>query len=122
LPIVWVMGMLFFTSNVIGSLFMVNQAPLIQEINLPEAMGKIVSWNQLVESVGWGLGALMVGILLVMTGNYQITILWLMIFIIPGIVLWFFTLGWYPQDASEVRKILTERAKILETRKNNTGS
>jgi MFS family permease len=120
LPIFWVMGMLFFTSNVIGSLFMVNQAPLIQEINLPEAMGKIVSWNQLVESVGWGLGALMVGILLVATGSYQITILWLMIFIIPGIVLWVSTLRWYPRDSTEVRKILAERAKILETRKNNT--
>lgn len=121
LPIIWIMGMLFFTSNVIGSLFMVNQAPLIQEINLPEAMGKIVSWNQLVESVGWGLGALIVGILLVITGNYQITILWLMLFIIPGIILWFFTLKWYPHDSKEVRLILAERAKILESRKNNTN-
>ena len=84
------MGILFFTSNVIGSLFMVNQAPLIQEINLPEAQGKIVSWNQLVESIGWGLGAIIVGILLVMTGtNYQLTILMLMVFIIPGIVVWY---------------------------------
>ncbi len=119
LPIIWVMGMLFFISNMIGSLFMVNQAPLIQEINLPEAQGKIVSWNQLVESIGWGLGAIIVGILLVMTGtNYQLTILILIIFIIPGIVVWFFTLKWYPQDSKVVKEILEERAKILEARKN----
>ncbi|MFX1337552.1 MAG: MFS transporter [Promethearchaeota archaeon] len=119
LPIIWVMGMLFFTSNVIGSLFMVNQAPLIQEINLPEAQGKIVSWNQLVESIGWGLGAIIVGILLVMTGtNYQLTILMLLVFIIPGIMVWLFTLKWYPEDSKTVRNILNERAKILEARKN----
>lgn len=119
LPIIWIMGILFFTSNVIGSLFMVNQAPIIQEINLPEAQGKIISWNQLVESIGWGLGAILVGILLFMTGtNYQLTILMLMVFIIPGIIVWFFTLKWYPEDSKTVRTILKERAKILEARKN----
>jgi MFS family permease len=119
LPIIWIMGSLFFTSNVIGSLFMVNQAPIIQEINLPEAQGKIISWNQLVESIGWGLGAILVGILLFITGtNYQLTILMLIVFIIPGIIVWFFTLKWYPEDSKTVKAILEERAKILEARKN----
>ena len=104
----------------ISSLFWVNQAPILQEINLPEAQGKITSWNQLVENVGWGLGALIVGILLVMSGsNYQLTIILLTFFIIPGILVWFLAIKWYPDDSKEVRKILEERAKILKVRKNN---
>ncbi len=119
-PIIWIMGILFFTSNMISSLFWVNQAPILQEINLPEAQGKITSWNQLVENVGWGLGALIVGILLVMSGsNYQLTIILLTFFIIPGILVWFLAIKWYPDDSKEVRKILEERAKILKVRKNN---
>ena len=109
-----------FLSNAVGSLFMVNQGPLLQEINLPEAQGKMTSWNQLVENTGMGIGAIMVGVLLYVTGtNYQLTILILMVFIIPGIIVWFLTLKWYPKDAEQVKKILEERAKILESRKNN---
>ena len=119
LPVVWIMGIMMFLSNAVGSLFMVNQAPLIQEINLPEAQGKMTSWNQLVENTGMGIGAILIGLLLFMTGSYQLTILILTVFIIPGIIVWFLTLKWYPKDAEQVKKILEERAKILESRKNN---
>jgi MFS family permease len=120
LPMIWVWGILFFISNLIGTLFMVNQGPLIQEINLPEAQGKMTSWNQLVENTGWGLGAIIVGILLVATGrNYQLTISILTIFIIPGILIWILTLKWFPKDSKTVKSILKERAKILESRKEN---
>ena len=108
-----------FLSNAVGSLFLVNQAPLIQEVNLPEAQGRMTSWNQLLENIGMGIGALLVGVLLYLTGtNYQLTILFLTVFIIPGIIVWFFTLKWYPKDAEQVKKILEERAKILESRRN----
>jgi len=120
LPVVWILGIMMFLSNAVGSLFMVNQGPLLQEINLPEAQGKMTSWNQLVENTGMGIGAILVGVLLYVTGtNYQLTILILMVFIIPGIIVWFLTLKWYPKDAEQVKKILEERAKILESRKNN---
>ena len=119
LPVVWIMGILMFLSNAVGSLFLVNQAPLIQEVNLPEAQGRMTSWNQLLENIGMGIGALLVGVLLYLTGtNYQLTILFLTVFIIPGIIVWFFTLKWYPKDAEQVKKILEERAKILESRRN----
>ena len=118
LPIIWIWGILFFTSNMISTLFMVNQGPILQEINLPEAQGKVTSWNQLVEGIGWGIGALIVGILLVTTGrNYQLTILVLMILIIPGILLWFLALRWYPEDLKEIKRILEERAEELQSRK-----
>ena len=119
LPVVWLLGIMMFISNAVGSLFMVNQAPILLEINLPEAQGKMTSWNQLVENTGMGIGALLVGVLLHVTGtNYQLTILFLTLFIIPGIIVWFLTLKWYPKDAEQVKKILEERAKILESRKN----
>ena len=73
LPVVWIMGILMFISNAVGSLFMVNQGPLLQEINLPEAQGKMTSWNQLVENTGMGIGAILVGVLLFVTGSYQVT-------------------------------------------------
>ena len=118
LPTIWIMGILMFISNMVGTLFIINQGPLLQEINLPEAQGKMTSWNQLVENTGMGIGAILVGVLLFFTGsNYQLTILLLTIFIIPGIVVWFLTLKWYPKDAAQVKTILEERAKILESRK-----
>ena len=119
LPVVWMLGILMFLSNAVGTLFKVNQGPLLQEINLPEAQGKMTSWNQLVENTGMGIGAILVGVLLFVTGaNYQMTILILTVFIIPGIIVWFLTLKWYPKDAEQVKKILEERAENLESRRN----
>ena len=119
-PIVWIMGILFFTSSTISSLYMVNQAPIIQDINLPEAQGKITSWNQLLENIGLGIGPLLVGILLTLTNNYQTVILIVILFIIPGVTLWGFALKWYPQDRDEIKRILKERANILKARKENS--
>ncbi len=119
LPIMWIMGLLFFTSNSISSLYLVNQAPVLQEINLPEAQGKIASWNQLLESIGYGAGPLLVGILLSISGqNYQLVILIIIIFVIPGIVLWFLSLKWYPKDRDIIKSLLKERAEILKSQKN----
>ena len=115
-PIVWVMGTLFFISSTISSLYMVNQAPIIQDINLPEAQGKIASYNQLLENIGMGIGPLLVGILLTLTNNYQTVILIVIILIIPGITLWILALRWYPEDRNEIKKILEERAEILKAR------
>jgi len=90
-PVMWINGALYFTSATISALYMVNQRPLLQEINLPEAQGQITSWNQFLESIGYALGPLIVGIFLIMTlYNYQITVLIIILFIIPGTSLWFF--------------------------------
>ncbi len=122
LPMILIMGTLFFTFSTISSLYLTNQAPILQEINLPEAQGKIASWNQLLERIGFGIGPILVGILLTISGfNYQFTIMIVILFIIPGILLWSLALKWYPQDSNEIKKILKERAEILRSRKNNSG-
>jgi len=121
LPILWVMGIVYFTSRSVFSLYIINQAPILQEINLPEAQGRIVSWNQFLESLGRGIAPLIAGILLVTTGmNYQLVIMITVLCIIPGIVLWMLALRWIPDDSQIIKDILLERAEILKVRKNNS--
>ena len=118
-PMVWVMGILFFISSTIQSLFLVNQAPVLQEINLPEAQGKISSWNQCLEAIGFGAGPLIVGILLSLSNlNYQLTVVIISLLIIPGVMLWIFALKWYSKDKEEIKQILEERAKQLKSKNN----
>jgi MFS family permease len=96
----------------------VNQPPVLQEINLPEGQGQIVSWNQFLEHIGYGLGPLIAGVFISMFGqNYQISAIIITIFVIPGAVLWILSLSWYSHDKKRIKEILKERAGILEKRR-----
>jgi len=118
IPTMWVMGALFFTSRSIFSLYIVNQSPVIQQINLPEAQGQIVSWNQFLEQFGRGIGPLLCGVLLVFTNtNYQITVIVVILCIIPGVILWLLAIKWFPKDRTQIKNILKERAELLKSRK-----
>ncbi len=118
IPTMWIMGALFFTSRSIFSLYIVNQSPVIQQINLPEAQGQIVSWNQFLEQFGRGIGPLLCGVLLVFTGtNYQITVIVVILCIIPGVILWLLAIKWFPKDRTQIKTILKERAELLKSRR-----
>ncbi len=118
IPTMWLMGALFFTSRSIFSLYIVNQSPVIQQINLPEAQGQIVSWNQFLEQFGRGIGPLLCGFLLVFTNtNYQLTVLIVCFCIVPGAILWILAMKWFPKDHEKINNILAERAEILNSRK-----
>jgi len=118
IPTMWIMGALFFTSRSIFSLYIINQSPVIQQINLPEAQGQIVSWNQFLEQFGRGIGPLLCGVLLVFTGtNYQITVIVVILCIIPGVILWLLAIKWFPKDRTQIKTILKERAKLLKSRR-----
>jgi len=118
LPIIWIMGILFFTSRSFFSLYIVNQSPILQAINLPEAQGQIISWNQFLEAFGRGIGPILCGFLLSITAqNYQISVLFVVLFILPGAILWIIALRWYQDDRKRIQKILNKRAKVLESRK-----
>ena len=115
----WTLGALFFTSRSIFSLYVVNQSPVIQQINLPEAQGQIISWNQFLEQFGRGIGPLLCGILLVFTNtNYQITVMLVVLCIIPGVILWILARNWFTKDMDNIKTILAERAEILNSKKN----
>lgn len=115
-PAIWLMGALFFFSRSIFSLYVVNQSPVLQHINLPEAQAQIVSWNQFLENLGRGIGPAISGILLVVTQyDYQQTILYIILCILPGVILWAFAIKWYPQNVTEIKKILKERADFIRS-------
>jgi len=115
-PAIWLMGALFFFSRSIFSLYIVNQSPVLQHINLPESQAQIVSWNQFLENLGRGIGPAISGLLLVITQyNYQQTILYVILCILPGVVLWTFAIKWYPENVIQIKKILKERAQIIES-------
>ncbi|TFF87708.1 MAG: MFS transporter, partial [Promethearchaeota archaeon] len=118
LPVMWWMGLLYFISRSFFSLYVVNQSPVLQQINLPEAQGTITSWNQFLESFGRGIGPALCGVLLAFTGkNFQLTVMFIIICIVPGIILWTLALKWYPDDRKRVKEILEQRAKELKKSK-----
>jgi len=118
LPITYMMGMLILSSDAISSLYGVNQPPVLQEINLPEGQGQIISWNQFLENIGYGMGPLIAGVFISAFGqNYQVSAIIITIFVIPGIILWLLSVSWYPQDIKRIKEILKERAEILKVRK-----
>ena len=120
-PIMTVMGIFFFGTRAVFTLYTINQAPLISNINLPEAQAQIVSWNQFLENFGRGLGPLLSGILLTVTlYNYQLTVLLVSGCIVPGIVLWILAIKWYKSDVENINTILAERAEILKNRQNKS--
>jgi len=115
LPIIWLMGSIFFFSRSIFSLYIVNQSPVLQQINLHEAQGQIVLWNQFLENLGRGIGPSLSGILLLVTFyNYQLTILILTLCILPGIILWSLALKWLTQDTNQIKEILKKRVISLQ--------
>jgi len=120
LPITYVMGILILSSDAVSSLYMINQPPILQEINLPEAQGQIVSWNQFLENIGYGIGPLIAGIFISIFGqDYKISAVIITIFVIPGIILWTLSRNWYTQDKERIKTILSERAKIMKSRNKN---
>ena len=121
-PVIWVMGIIETVSSSISSLYEINQPPVLQEINLPEAQGQIVSLNRLLESIGWGSGPLITGIFIVLSGtNYQLVALIIGIFALPGVILWILSIKWYQKDKKTISLILEERAKILKTENIKSG-
>ncbi len=116
-PTVWIMGIIYLLSTSFSALYNINQPPLLQEINLPEAQGQIIAWNRFLEEIAWGLGPFISGIFITISGqNYQLVSIIIGLFAVPGIILWIFALKWYPKDKEEIIKILEQRSKDLESR------
>jgi MFS family permease len=115
-PVFWIMGLMFLISQSISALYEINQGPLIQEINLPEAQGQIVSWNKFLENISFGAGPLVSGIFISFIGeNYYVVSVFIAFFTIPGILLWIFALNWYKEDKERVQELLEKRAKEINS-------
>ncbi|MHA1229714.1 MAG: MFS transporter [Candidatus Helarchaeota archaeon] len=114
-PIFVVFGILLFILRAVLGIYNINQTPLIQIVNLPEAQGTIYSWNQFLEELGYGIGPLISGYLLSITnGNYVQTALFSMSLGIPAIFMWLLVNMWINKDIERIKKILEKRAEKLK--------
>ncbi|MFX0098631.1 MAG: MFS transporter [Candidatus Hodarchaeota archaeon] len=114
-PIYWLSGAVFVVAGILAPLFMLNQRPLLQKINLPEAQGLVTGANTFLEQLGRGIGMIIAGSLLVFFNRYyQLTVLVLVLIGMIGGAMWLLNLKWIDKDVARVSDILKERAKELE--------
>ncbi len=121
-PIFWMLGIIALIARAIVGLWNINQPPILQAINLPEAQGTISSANQFLESIGSGTGPIIAGTVLALFSNdYQLTVgITLGLGIIGG-MLWLLASFWINQDVNRISSILKERSIELSenSRKND---
>ncbi len=114
-PITWILGLVAFLARSILGLYNINQPPLLQKINLPEAQGFISSANQFLESIGYGTGPILAGtLLLLFNQNYQITVTLTMSMGILGAFFWVFAIKWIEEDSNRISIILQNRKDQLK--------
>jgi len=114
-PIIWILGLVAFLARSILGLYNINQPPLVQKINLPEAQGFISSANQFLESIGYGTGPILAGILLsLFNQNYQITVTLTMSLGILGALFWVIAIRWIEEDSNRISIILQKRKDQLK--------
>ncbi len=121
IPSFWVMGLLAFIARSTMGLWNINQPPLLQKINLPEAQGKISSANQFLEAIGSGTGPIIAGILLITFQNFQLTILITTILGMIGGLFWLFSTIWINKDINRISSILKEREIELRSKSNSNN-
>lgn len=118
-PIYWLGGLMLSFASLFGPLFSINQRPLIQRINLPEAQGLISGANILFEQVGRGIGMILSGsLLLFFNYDYVMTVFILVLMGVFGATLWLLNLRWINKDVSRISDILEKRNKELERHDN----
>jgi MFS family permease len=115
-----VIGFLIFSIRGVLGIYHINQSPIIQKINLPEAQGSVMAWNQFLEAISMGLGPLIAGILLDWNNqNYLLTAVVTLLIGMPSAFLWLFARKWIHQDITQIESLLKVRAKELQQKNNN---
>lgn len=113
-PIFLAFGTCLFVAQALFSLYAMNQPPIIQAINLPEAQGTVRSWNQLVEIASYGTGPLLGGLILTwVTNDYQLAIQVICLLAIPSVAMWVAAARTVEADRARVQALLERRARDL---------
>ncbi len=121
-PVFIVFGVLLFIMRALFSVYHINQTPVLQAINLPEAQGFMSSTNQFLETIGYGVGPLLAGVLLVATNNdYPATALISLFIGLPSVAFWLLANRWINGDVARVNEILQIRADEM-AKKNGEDS
>ena len=113
-PVSWGAGLIIFFARGVSGLWNINQPPILQAINLPEAQAKITSLNQFLELIGSGTGTILAGSFLILFGgNFQLTAtITMSLGIIRGIM-WLISTKWINKDVERISLILKERGKEM---------
>jgi MFS family permease len=118
-PVLWILGIIALIARAIVGLWNINQPPILQAINLPEAQGTISSANQFLEAIGSGTGPIIAGaVLSLFSNNYQLTVGITMGIGIIGGMLWLLATRWVNQDVNRISEILKERSLELSQSNN----
>jgi MFS family permease len=113
-PVFIVFGVLMLVMRATFSIFGVNQPPILQEVNLPEAQGRIASLGQLVEIFSYGSGPLLAGVVLItFSHDYQAAIQVVALIALPGISMWFLAMIWVEKDQARIKRLVEARARDL---------
>jgi MFS family permease len=113
-PIFWLLGIFMAIAFSFVGLWNINQPPILQEINLPEAQGKMNSANQFLEYLGMGIGPIIAGLILsLFNQNFQTTILITMILGIIGGFIWLLATIWINKDVEKISTILEQRKEEI---------
>ncbi|MHA2394247.1 MAG: MFS transporter [Promethearchaeota archaeon] len=114
-PQLLLLGLMAFLAKMMSTIYSINQPPILQKINLPEAQGKISSANQFLELIGLGLGPMIAGFLLAnFNQNYQLTVLVSVLIGMIGCMAWWFGARSINKDIQHISLILNERAIELK--------
>jgi len=110
-----IMGVVAFLAKMIFTIYSINQPPILQKINLPEAQGKVSSANQLLELIGSGLGPIIAGFLLAsFNQNYQSTVLISASIGMIGCLAWLLGANSINRDIQTISSILNTRVEELK--------
>ncbi len=113
----WILIVIDFLVYFVIILYSLNQGPILQKINLPEAQGTITAANQFLEFIGHGTGPIILGSLFAFFGNsYQLTVFIAVIIGVPGILCWLFSAKHIKKDVEAVSTILKQRAEDLQAK------
>jgi MFS family permease len=119
-PIFWILGIIALIARAIVGLWNINQPPILQAINLPEAQGTISSLNQFLEAIGRGTGPIIAGtVLAFFYNNYQLTAGITMGLGIIGGMLWLLATIWINKDVNRISEILKLRSVELGNNSRN---
>jgi MFS family permease len=114
-PALWIIALMIFFMRAVMGIYNINQNPILQAVNLPEAQGQVTAWGQFLETIAMGLGPTIAGIILTYySGNYAITGLILVLLGLPGPILWLFALRFINRDHGQIQEILRIRAIELQ--------
>jgi MFS family permease len=118
-PMVWALGLIIFVIRAVLGIYNINQTPIIQKVNLPEAQGTVHSWNQFLETIGFGLGPIIAGYILNYNNNDYFTASFIAISLgLPGACLWLLSKRWIHKDVARIQALIDERSIEMNEKRN----